>query len=355
MRILVTGGLGYIGSHIVVTLLNDPTVERVFIIDNLINSHEEKLAAIRSLAPVEKLVLYKVDLQKLNEIKGIMSFTRPDLVIHLAGLKSVSQSTKWSLDYYNNNMLATMNLITAMSSNGIKNLIFSSSATVYSPTEDGKQFTENSPTGNHLTNPYARTKFFIEEYLKDIYMSEPKWWNISILRYFNPIGAAHPSLQEQNKPLNDQTPASPNNLYPIVLQVANSQSELATQHGTSGASEVAEGKRSYVEIFGTDYPTPDGTAIRDYIHVQDLAEGHVAVAGAHKEAGLHIYNLGTGRGTSVKEFVETFNEVRGTSLPVKYTERRPGDVAISVADVSKAKNILGWEAKRSLADSLSFS
>jgi UDP-glucose 4-epimerase len=346
MRILVTGGLGYIGSHVVVTLLNDPTVERVFIIDNLINSHEEKLTAIRRLAPVEKLVLYKLDLQKLDEVTRIMGFTRPDLVIHLAGLKSVSQSTKWSLDYYNNNMLATMNLITAMSSNGIKNIIFSSSATVYSPSEEGIPFTEESSTGQNLSNPYARTKLFIEEYLKDIYMSEPKWWNISILRYFNPIGADHPSLQEQNKPLNDQTPASPNNLYPIVLQVAN------TQHD----SEVAEGKRSHLEvaasqgeaasksnssavleIFGTDYPTPDGTAIRDYIHVQDLAEGHVAIAEAHKEAGLHIYNLGTGRGTSVKEFVKTFNEVRNTNLPVKYTQRRPGDVAFSVADVGKAK------------------
>ena len=367
MRILVTGGLGYIGSHVVVTLLNDPTVERVFIIDNLINSHEEKLAAIRSIAPVEKLVLYKLDLQKLNEITRIMGFTRPDFVIHLAGLKSVSQSTKWALDYYNNNMLATMNLITAMSSNGIKNLIFSSSATVYSPSEEGIPFTEESSTGQNLSNPYARTKFFIEEYLKDIYMSEPKWWNISILRYFNPIGAEHPSLQEQNKPLNDQTPASPNNLYPIVLQVANSQSELATQHG----SEVAEGKRPHLEvaasqgeaasksnssavleIFGTDYPTPDGTAIRDYIHVQDLAEGHVAVMESHREPGYNVYNLGTGRGTSVKEFVKTFNEVRNTTLPVKYTERRPGDVAISVADVSKAKNILGWKAKRSLEECL---
>lgn len=339
-KYLVTGGLGYIGAHIVVSLLNNPTTERVFIIDNLINSYEEKLNAIRNLAPVEKLVLYKIDLQKLDEVTRIIKHCRPNLVIHLAGLKSVTQSKSWALEYYNNNMLTTMNLINAMSSNGIQNIIFSSSATVYSPSEDGNPFTEESSTGNHLSNPYARSKFFQEEYLKDIQAAEPKWWNISILRYFNPIGAAHPSLQEQNKPLNAQTPASPNNLYPIVLQ-------------------VADGTRPCLEVFGTDYPTPDGTAIRDYIHVQDLAEGHVAVAEKIHlnqtyltNSGYHVFNLGTGKGTSVKEFVETFNKVCGTSLPIRNTQRRPGDVTFSVADVSKAKNILDWEAKRTLEECL---
>jgi UDP-glucose 4-epimerase len=332
MRILVTGGLGYIGAHIVATLLNNPTVEHIFIIDNLINSHEEKLNAFRDLGQVEKLTFYKSDLQNLGELNRIFAHSKPDFVIHLAGLKSVAQSTRWPIEYYNNNMLTTMNLLTAMRENNIYNLIFSSSATVYDPTAP-TPFTEDSPTGKGLTNPYARTKIFIEEYLKDIYMSDPKSWNISILRYFNPIGAAHPILKEQNKPLNPEAPSRPNNLYPIVLQ-------------------VTEGKRPFLEIFGTDYPTPDGTAIRDYIHVQDLAEGHVAVAEKHKSAGYHVYNLGTGRGTSVKEFVDTFNVVNHTSLLVKNTQRRPGDIAISVADVSKAETILGWKAKRSLAESL---
>jgi UDP-glucose 4-epimerase len=332
MRILVTGGLGYIGAHIVATLLNDPKVEYVFIVDNLINSHEEKLNAFRDLGQVEKLTFYKSDLQNLGELNRIFAHSKPDFVIHLAGLKSVAQSTRWPIEYYNNNMLTTMNLLTAMRENNIYNLIFSSSATVYDPTKT-TPFTEDSPTGRGLTNPYARTKFFIEEYLKDIYMSEPNKWNISILRYFNPIGAAHPILKEQNKPLNPEAPSRPNNLYPIVLQ-------------------VAEGKRPYLEVFGTDYPTPDGTAIRDYIHVQDLAEGHVAVAEKHKSAGYQVYNLGTGRGTSVKEFVDTFNAVNNKSLQIRNTQRRPGDIAISVADVSKAETILGWKAKRTLAESL---
>jgi UDP-glucose 4-epimerase len=341
MRILVTGGLGYIGAHVVVALLNDPHTEHVFIIDNLINSHEEKLAAIRRLAPVEKLVLYRLDLKKLDEINRIIKFSRPDVVIHLAGLKSVAQSARWPIEYYNNNMLATMNLITAMAAAGCHNLIFSSSATVYDPTAP-TPFTEDSPTGHGLTNPYARTKFFIEEYLKDIYMSEPHKWNISILRYFNPIGAAHPSLKEQNKPLNPEAPAKPNNLYPIVLQVASGDREAAPRSNSSAV----------LEVFGTDYPTPDGTAIRDYIHVQDVAEGHVAIAEKHQSAGYNVYNLGTGRGTSVKEFIDTFNEVNNTSLPIRNTQRRPGDIAVSVADVSKAETILGWKAKRTLAESL---
>ena len=360
-KYLVTGGLGYIGSHIVLSLIKQPTTLQVIIVDNEINSYEEKLDVIKTLAAdkADRIIYYKSDLTELAEINKIMKIHKPNLVIHLAGLKSVAQSVEWALEYYNNNLLTTINLINAMSSNGIQNLIFSSSATVYSPSDSLSPFTEQSPTGNHLSNPYARSKFFQEEYLKDIQAAEPKWWNISILRYFNPIGTTHPSLQEKNKPLNVHAPARPNNLYPIVLQ-------------------VADGTRPYLEVFGTDYPTPDGTAIRDYIHVQDLAEGHVAVAEKIHlnenyliNSGYHVFNLGTGRGTSVKEFVDTFNAVRGTHLPInagngvsqhlaapaplvpiRNTQRRPGDVAFSVADVSKAKNILGWEAKRSLEDCL---
>lgn len=337
-KYLITGGLGYIGAHIVLTLLKNPTTQNVVIFDSEINAYADKLMAIQSLAPkntAAKIDFNNVDLQKQDELTMFLNAYKPHMVIHLAGLKSVAQSAEWPIEYYNNNLLTTMNLITAMSNSGIKNLIFSSSATVYGSNAE-PPFTETMPTGTNLSNPYARTKFFIEEYLKDIYASNPTWWNISILRYFNPIGALHPTLKEQNKPLNTHAPSRPNNLYPIAL-------------------EVAEGKHPYLNIFGTDYPTPDGTAIRDYIHVQDLAEGHVAVAETllnTTKGCCEIYNLGTGRGTSVKEFVETFNKVRSTNLPIHYTERRSGDVGISVADVSKAKNVLGWSAKRTLEDCL---
>ncbi len=351
MRILVTGGLGYIGGHLVITLLNNPRTEHVFIIDNLINSHEEKLNAFRNLGPVEKLTFYKSDLQNLSKIKKILSYSKPDFVIHLAGLKSVAQSTRWPIEYYNNNMLSTMNLLTAMAAAGCHNLIFSSSATVYDPTAS-TPFTEDSPTGRGLTNPYARTKFFIEEYLKDIYVSDPSKWNINVLRYFNPINAIHPSLKEQNKPLNPEAPAKPNNLYPIVLQVASGERPALEVAASQVEAASKSNSSAVLEIFGTDYPTPDGTAIRDYIHVQDVAEGHIIVMEKHRSAGYNVYNLGTGRGTSVKEFVDTFNEVNNLSLPIRNTQRRPGDIAISVADVSKAETILGWKAKRTLKESL---
>ena len=326
-KYLLTGGLGYIGAHIAVALLNHNPAIEVIIVDNLSNSRPEKLNAIRGHVEScgTRLAFYNCDINDGDTLDGIFKERKPHVVIHLAGLKAVAKSVEWPMEYYKANMASTMTLLETMSANGCQTLIFSSSATVYGPTCPEEGLNEEVPTGRGLTNPYARTKYFQEEYLKDISAAEPQWWNITILRYFNPVGAEWADLGEDPK-------EPPNNLFPHLMRAHRSGDTL--------------------QVYGTDYPTRDGTAMRDFIHVQDLAEGHLAAASAAGTTGggLRTYNLGTGRGVTVGELIEAFNVVNGGHLPVKYVGRRAGDVEICFSDCRKAAGELGWKAKRSVYD-----
>ena len=316
--ILVSGGAGYIGSNTTLALLQAGL--DVVVLDNLCNSSVESLKRVAHLAGRSPL-FEKGDTRNRAVLNRIFAEYSVRSVLHFAGLKAVSESVNQPLRYYDNNVHGSQVLLQAMADAGVFNFIFSSSATVYG---DPKQIpiSETSPMGQP-TNPYGRSKLMVEEILHDLAASDPSW-RIAILRYFNPVGAHESGL------IGEDPKGIPNNLLPYVAQ-------------------VAVGKLAELSVFGNDYPTPDGTGVRDYIHVADLVEGHLrALEALQTRTGLHVWNLGTGRGYSVLEIVRAFEEASGKPVPYRIAPRRPGDIATCYADPTKAKSDLGWEAKRGL-------
>jgi UDP-glucose 4-epimerase len=319
MNILVTGGAGYIGSHTCIELLE--AGYDVIVVDNLFNSKEEALRRVQKITG-KKIGFYKINILYRNELERIFKAHTIDAVIHFAGLKAMGESVKIPLEYFHNNVSGTLVLLQVMKKYNVRNIVFSSTAGVYGEVKT-VPITEEFPLS--VLNPYSRSKLMIEDILRDLYNSEPTW-NIALLRYFNPVGA-HQSGQIGEDP-NDV----PNNLMPYVAQ-------------------VAIGKRPFVRVWGNDYPTPDGTGIRDYIHVMDLAYGHIkALEKLEDGPGLVIYNLGTGRGYSVMEVISAFEKACQHKIPYKIMDRRPGDAAISYADPSKANRELNWFANKTIDD-----
>ena len=317
MPILVTGGAGYIGSHTCVELLN--AGHDVVVVDSLVNAKASSLRRVEQITG-RPLTFYQVDLLDADALGHVFEAESIDAVIHFAGLKAVGESVEMPLAYYHNNLTGTLHLLQTMADHGVKTLVFSSSATVYGHAEE-VPIDEEQPLAP--TNPYGWTKMMIEQILRDLAASDPRW-RIVLLRYFNPVGA-HPSGR-----IGEDPSGIPNNLFPYIAQVAS-------------------GKREYLSVFGDDYPTPDGTGVRDYIHVVDLVLGHLkALAWLSQSTGLYTYNLGTGRGYSVLEMVEAFRRASGQPIPYRIVERCAGDVAISYADDSRAAEELGWQAERDL-------
>lgn len=314
-NILVTGGAGYIGSHTVVELIQSGY--NVFIIDNFSNSNPKVVDRIEKITGVRPTV-YNVDLLDKGKLGNVFDRHEIDGVIHFAGLKAVGESVQEPLRYYKHNILSTINLCEVMTSYGVKKLVFSSSATVYSE-DNVMPVNENSSLGPK--NPYGRTKLMIEEILRDLVIADSDW-EISILRYFNPVGAHESGL------IGEDPKGIPNNLMPYI-------------------TNVAIGKFEKLNIFGSDYDTVDGTGVRDYIHVVDLAVGHIKALEALKK-GISVYNMGTGKGYSVLEVVSAFEKVTNKKVNYEFTDRRPGDVAVSYADVSKAESELNWKAERNI-------
>lgn len=325
MKILVTGGAGYIGSHTCVELLENDY--EVVILDNLYNSSEKAVNRIEKITN-KKVTFYKTDLLNKEEMNAIFEKEKIDAVIHFAGLKAVGESVRKPLEYYQNNITGTLNLIDVMKKQNVKNIIFSSSATVYG-NPASIPITEECPKGV-CTNPYGWTKWMLEQILSDVYTSDPEW-NVMLLRYFNPIGAHESGL------IGEDPKGIPNNLLPYVAQ-------------------VAIGKLECVGVFGNDYDTPDGTGVRDYIHVVDLAKGHVKALEKIKEkAGLKVYNLGTGNGYSVLDVIHAFEKACGHTIPYQIKPRREGDIATCYSKCDKAKDELGWQAQYNLDDMVSSS
>jgi len=319
MKILVTGGAGYIGSHTCVELLNEDY--DVIVLDNLSNSSEKALTRVKKITG-KSLEFYKADLLNKQDIHDIFSKHKIDAVIHFAGLKAVGESVEIPLKYFNNNITGTLNLLETMTEFCVKNIVFSSSATVYGDPEN-LPINENFPLS--ATNPYGRTKLMIEEILQDLYVSDSKW-NIALLRYFNPVGAHESGL------IGEDPKGIPNNLVPYI-------------------SKVAMGILSQVNVFGCDYDTPDGTGVRDFIHVKDLALGHIkTLPKLFTNPGVVIYNLGTGQGYSVLEMIKSFEKASNKNIAYKIVDRRPGDISACYADPLKAENELGWHAKKTLDD-----
>lgn len=317
MRILVTGAAGYIGSHTTLALLE--TGHDIVALDNLVNSKYESLERVQQLAG-RNLTFRKLDLLDINPLHSVFAENEFDAVIHFAGLKAVGESVAQPMRYYRNNVLGTLNLLECMEKAGLRTLIFSSSATVYGLSE---QMPLSEDTTMDATNPYGRTKEQIEDILSDVAAAEPKW-RIGVLRYFNPVGAHESGL------IGEDPTGTPNNLVPYVAQ-------------------VAIGQRPLVRVFGSDYSTPDGTGVRDYIHVLDLAAGHIAALDyLLSESGIHRWNLGTGRGYSVLEVIQTFSKAAGRPIAYEFASRRPGDAAVSYSDPSAAFADLGWSAQRDL-------
>lgn len=321
MAILVTGGAGFIGSHTCVALTQ--AGYEVIIVDNYYNSSPKSLARINELCGKE-LKFYECDIRDKAGMDKIFKENKIEAVIHFAGLKAVGESCRKPIEYYDNNIGGTLVLCDVMRENGCKNIVFSSSATVYGM-HNVSPLKETMQTGG-TTNPYGTTKYMIEIILEDIYKSDNEW-NVTLLRYFNPIGA-HKSGR-----IGENPNGIPNNLMPYITQ-------------------VAIGKLPALSVFGDDYDTPDGTGVRDYIHVVDLAEGHVKALDNILEGnkGVQVFNLGTGHGYSVLDIVKAFEKASGKQIPYKIVERRPGDIATCYSDPSKAKEVLGWEAKRGLAE-----
>lgn len=320
MSVLITGGMGYIGSHTCVQMI-EAGLEPI-IIDNLCNAKVEVLNRIDALTG-KKPIFYHGDIRDEAFLDSV--FTQHDIqaVIHFAGLKAVGESVAKPLEYYDNNVNGSLVLTRSMRKAGVKSLVFSSSATVYGD-PDIVPITEDSPTGS-TTNPYGRSKYMVEQCLSDLFHAENDW-SITLLRYFNPVGA-HPSGL-----MGEDPQGIPNNLMPYIAQ-------------------VAVGRREKLSLFGNDYPTPDGTGVRDYIHVMDLADGHLsALQCVGEKPGLHIYNLGTGKGSSVLEMVDAFSEACGKPIPYQICPRRPGDIAQCWASTEKAARELGWRATRNVAE-----
>ena len=318
MRILVTGGTGYIGSHTVLALLQ--AEHDVIVLDNLANSSKTSLERVHQLAGREVLGFEEVDLLDQPGLHRVFEQWKPEAVIHFAGLKAVGESNEKPLWYYSNNVGGTLNLLHAMEDSGCRTIVFSSSATVYGDVET-MPLTEK--LDKDATNPYGRTKEQIEDILADIAASDDRW-NVALLRYFNPVGAHESGI------IGEDPTGIPNNLMPFVAQ-------------------VAVGRREKLKVFGGDYPTPDGTGVRDYIHVVDLADGHVrALEWLADNGGAKIWNLGTGRGYSVLEVREAFEKASGVEIPYEIVDRRPGDVAINYADPASALADLGWSADRDM-------
>lgn len=320
MAVLVTGGAGYIGSHTCVELLN--AGKDVVIVDNFYNCKKSSLDRIRALVNKD-FKFYECDIRDKKGLDEIFKKEKIDSVIHFAGLKAVGESVHKPLEYFDNNVTGTLILLDVMRSNGCKKIVFSSSATVYGM-NNVSPLTEDMEVGG-VTNPYGRTKYMIECILKDLYTSDNSW-SICLLRYFNPIGA------HKSGTMGEDPNGIPNNLMPYITQ-------------------VAIGKREYLNVWGNDYDTPDGTGVRDYIHVVDLALGHIkAVEKVENNEGLFIYNLGTGKGYSVLDVVKAFEKASGVNIPYKIGPRRDGDIATCYSDPSKAEKELGWKAQRDIEE-----
>lgn len=320
MNILLTGGAGYIGSHTIIEL--DKKGHSVVVVDNLVNSNKEALRRVGEIVG-KNIPFVQADVRDRAAMEAVFADNAIDAVIHFAGLKAVGESVAKPLEYYENNMNATFVLLDVMRSHGCKNIIFSSSATVYgNPAEI--PITEDCPKGQ-CTNPYGQTKSMLEEVLKDVQKADPEW-NVVLLRYFNPIGA-HKSGR-----IGENPNGIPNNLMPYITQ-------------------TAVGLRKELGIFGNDYDTPDGTGVRDYIHVVDLASAHVAALQAiQRNCGLAVYNIGTGHGYSVLDVVKAFEKVNNVNVPYSIKPRRPGDIATCYCNPAKAKAELGWEAEYDIED-----
>jgi UDP-glucose 4-epimerase len=319
MAVLVTGGAGYIGSHTLVELLE--IGKDVVVFDNLSNSKEESLERVEKITG-KKVKFYKGDLLNVEDLEKVFSENKIESVIHFAGLKAVGESVQKPMLYYKNNITGTLNLCEVMAAHGCKSIVFSSSATVYGSPKT-VPITEDFPLST--TNPYGATKLMIEDILRDIYVSDNEW-RICILRYFNPIGAHKSGL------IGEDPNGIPNNLMPYI-------------------AKVASGVLPCLSVFGNDYPTKDGTGVRDYIHVVDLAKGHLyALEKIEKESGVFTYNLGTGNGYSVLDIINAFEKTTGVSVNYKITDRRPGDVAECYANPKKAFEELGWKAEKGIED-----
>lgn len=317
MKILVTGGAGYIGSHTLIELISGG--HSVVVVDNLSNSSQESINRVEKITNTT-IPFYEIDIRNTDAFEKVFTENIFDAVIHFAGLKAVGQSVLHPIEYYDNNIISTLILLEKMQKYNIKKLVFSSSATVYG-TPSELPLSETSSVGIGITNPYGQTKFIIEQILHDLSAADNSF-EITLLRYFNPIGA-HPSG------LIGEDPSDiPNNLMPYI-------------------SQVAIGKLEKVNVFGNDYDTPDGTGVRDYIHVVDLAKGHVAAIN-HIKPGITAYNLGTGHGVSVLELISAFSKVIGKDIPYQITSRRPGDIASCYASADKAKKDLNWTANKSI-------
>ncbi|NKG22717.1 UDP-glucose 4-epimerase GalE [Paeniglutamicibacter terrestris] len=317
MRILVTGGAGYIGSHTVLLLLEQG--HEVHVLDNLSNSSPEALRRVADLTG-QQAHLHVGDLLDQDRVAEVIAAAKPEAVIHFAGLKAVGESVSKPLTYYRNNVTGTLNLLEAMDEHGVRTLVFSSSATVYG---DTVELPINESTALSATNPYGRTKLHIEYMLDDLAASDSRW-SIAKLRYFNPVGS------HESGRIGEDPQGIPNNLMPFIAQ-------------------VAVGVREKVNVFGGDYPTPDGTGVRDYIHVLDLGAGHLAALEYLQDhGGLHAWNLGTGNGSSVLEVIQAFARISEKEVPYEVVDRRPGDVAASYADPTLAREEIGWKAERGL-------
>lgn len=319
MNILVTGGAGYIGSHTCVQLLDEG--HNVIVVDNLQNSKKEALKRVEKLAG-RTLTFHKADLVDRAAVEHIFESHDIDAVIHFAGLKAVGESVEKPLWYYHNNITGTLVLCEVMHNHDVKNIVFSSSATVYGDPHK-VPITEDFPL--QATNPYGHTKLMIEQILRDLHVADESW-NVALLRYFNPVGA------HESGEIGEDPNGIPNNLLPYI-------------------SQVAVGKLNKLHVFGNDYPTRDGTGVRDYIHVVDLADGHLrALEKLESNPGVVTYNLGTGQGYSVLDMVKAFEEASGREVPYEFADRRPGDIASCYADPSHAEQELGWKAERGIEE-----
>jgi UDP-glucose 4-epimerase len=317
MNILLTGGAGYIGSHTIIELLSSG--HSVVVVDNLSNSSPESLRRVEKITN-SSIPFYNIDVRDADSLEKVFTENNIEAVIHFAGLKAVGESVAKPLEYYSNNIDSTLVLLETMNKHNVKKIIFSSSATVYG-TPDKLPITEQSPVGVGITNPYGQTKYMIEQILRDVSVADSTM-EITILRYFNPVGAHESGM------IGEDPNGLPNNLLPYV-------------------SQVAVGKLEYVRVFGDDYNTPDGTGVRDYIHVVDLAKGHVAAI-THSEPGVSTYNLGTGHGVSVLELIKAFGEASGKEIRYQIVARRPGDIAACYADPQKANQELSWKAQKTI-------